>query len=481
VRRTHLVLNRFFSTALAVLLLFLSIGSIPVKAVEDIPGPDICAETYCVINGDTKEIIISRNAEQKMFPASTTKVLTALIVLEQVDDLNQQLTFSETAINIDPSSSTLDPKAKVGETMTVKDALYGMLLQSANECGAMLGEFVAGSEAAFANLMNQKAAELGLVNSHFMNAYGIHDDNHYTCAYDLCLILRAAMQNERYRELNQTVQYTIPATNMSAARTFMVGHCMLNGTFQAEGVIGGKTGSTPQAGRTLVTAVKRGNLYTISSLMKSTTANMYTDEQVLLEYTYDCAYNPAAFVETNDIVKTTSCVYMRYSPTVKGSIFQTVDGDVELLRLGYYGNWSKVKYNDTIVYICSDFLQCESPVTPPETDSTSSSETGSEATTEASSETSSKASDETSTTAQQTATTIASSTETQTIQTQTTQIKNTSEEKTTISSSESEDDVTPGNLLDLLLILIPALIIALLIAIWIILFVQYRKKRHSRR
>ena len=193
----------------------------------ELHGPDIYGETYCVIDGNTGEVLYSKDPEKKMYPASCTKMLTALLVLENVPDLSQTLTFTKSAIDIDPSSSTLEPKAMVGETMTVKDALYGMLLKSANECGAMLGEYVAGSEAAFADMMNAKAAEIGCTNSHFMNAYGIHHDEHYTTAHDLALILRACMQNERYRELNATKSYIIPDTNMCGARAFNIGHAMI--------------------------------------------------------------------------------------------------------------------------------------------------------------------------------------------------------------------------------------------------------------
>ena len=141
----------------ALMLVLLLVPQRTVKAEKGDYGPDICGATYCVIDGNTGDVVLSQNKDVPLYPASTTRVMTALIVLEEVEDLNQMLTFTESAINIDPSSSTLDPKAAVGEQMKVVDALYGMLLKSANECGAMLGEFVAGSEAAFAEKMNKKA------------------------------------------------------------------------------------------------------------------------------------------------------------------------------------------------------------------------------------------------------------------------------------------------------------------------------------
>lgn len=354
-------------------------AEVPAKASEAIGaedyGPDIYAESYCVIDGASGEILMSQHKDDRHFPASTTKVMTALLVLENVEDLSQTLTFTPSAIHIDPSSSTLEPKASIGETMTVKDALYGMLLKSANECGAMLGEFVAGSEAAFADMMNARAAEIGCTNTHFMNAYGIHNDNHYTSAYDLCLILREAMKNPRYRELNGTKEYTIPATNMNSARTFPIGHGMISGTVvcdavPAEDIIGGKTGSTPQAGRTLVTAADHDGLYTISALMKSNTDHFYQDEIVLLEYTYgmhDGTLWPYSWVPTNDTVTASGGVRARYSPSLMSAVYDNIPDGTVLQREAVYMNWSRVNYNGETLYVWSDYLMSSEPEKIPET------------------------------------------------------------------------------------------------------------------
>lgn len=335
-------------------------------------GPDIFAHTYCVINGDTGEVLMSKNKDERMFPASTTKILTALIVLENVEDLSQELTFTHSAVDIDPSSSTLDPKAMEGETMTVKDALYGMLLKSANECGAMLGEFVGGSEEKFAEMMNEKAAEIGAVNSHFMNAYGIHHEEHYTTAYDLCLILKAAMENERYRELNGTKEYTISETNLCTSRTFPIGHQMMNGMFEteSEGVIGGKTGSTPQAGRVLTTATDRDGLYTISVLMGSDTENQYSDEAVLQEFTYGFLKKeiaPVEWVPVGDKVTVTENVRVRYSPSVNAGVAGMLEAGEELERKAVYGDWSMVTYEDRDCCVASQYLNSNEPEKVPET------------------------------------------------------------------------------------------------------------------
>ena len=332
-------------------------------------GPDIYAETYCVLEGNSGAVLLQKDMNKKMYPASTTKILTALLTLENVEDLDQPVTFTHSAVSVDPSSSTLNPKAMEGETMSVRDVLYGMLLKSANECAALLGEFVGGSEADFAAMMNQRAKEIGCLNSHFVNAHGFHNDDHYTTAYDLALILREAMKNPRYRELNATTVYTIPATNMCGDRTFSIGHQMIGGNEKEEGCIGGKTGSTPQAGRTLATAVDRDGLYTISTLMKSTTENFYTDERVLLEYTYGL-YNgtlpPVHFTEVHDTVMAEENVRLRYSPSMNGAIYGTFQAGQTMERVGIYQGWSMLKGQDRMYYSATEYLKSDVPV--PETE-----------------------------------------------------------------------------------------------------------------
>ena len=343
----------------------------PQPDLSELPnyGPDIYAETYCVLEGTSGAVLMQKDMNKKMYPASTTKILTALLTLENVEDLDQPVTFTKSAISVDPTSSTLSPKAMEGETMSVRDVLYGMLLKSANECAAMLGEFVGGSEENFAAMMNTRAEEIGCKNSHFVNAHGFHNDDHYTTAYDLALILREAMMNPRYRELNQTIVYTIPATNMCGERTFNMGHQMIGGSEAEEGCIGGKTGSTPQAGRTLATAVDRDGLYTISTLMKSTIENYYADERVLLEYTYGL-YNgskrPVHFVETNDVVTPNDNVRLRFSPSLNGAISGTFMVGEKMDRVGIYEGWSMLKSDGRMLYAANEYLDSDREV--PETE-----------------------------------------------------------------------------------------------------------------
>ncbi|MBQ6550939.1 MAG: serine hydrolase [Lachnospiraceae bacterium] len=338
---------------------------------EDNYGPDTKGETYCVINGETGEVLLAKNKDRIMYPASCTKIMTCLLTIENVPDLSATMTFTRSAVDIDPSSSTLDPKACEGETMTVLSALYGLMVKSANECGAMLGEYVAGSEAAFAEMMNERARKIGAVNTHFMNAYGIHNDQHYTTAYDLALIMQEAMKNETFRKIAGTAQYTIPATNMNGPRAMRNSHEMITGAFPEEGVLAGKTGSTPQAGRVLVTAAEREDMYAIAVVMGDDKENYYKDTHVLFAFAYDLRADrvrPVEWLPVNDNVTTTANVHIRYSPSTEGGIYTTLNAGTTVHRNGVYEGWSRVIYGGRYGYIATAYLQSDHPELVPSTE-----------------------------------------------------------------------------------------------------------------
>ena len=454
----------------------------PQPDLSELPnyGPDLYAETYCVLEGNSGVVLMQKDMNKKMYPASTTKILTALLTLENVEDLDQPVTFTKSAVSVDPSSSTLSPKAMEGETMSVRDVLYGMLLKSANECAAMLGEFVGGSEENFAAMMNARAAEIGCLNSHFVNAHGFHNDDHYTTAYDLALILREAMMNPRYRELNATTVYTIPATNMCAERTFNMGHQMIGGTEAEEGCIGGKTGSTPQAGRTLATAVDRDGLYTISTLMKSSTENYYADERVLLEFTYGL-YNgtkrPVEFVETNDIVTPIDNVRLRFSPSLNGAVSGTFMVGEKIERVGIYEGWSMLKGEGRMLYAASDYLESDREV--PETEAYDPA-TSDEPVflMEIPKETEPETEPETESSPEETGETEQEESASETESAKEKTEKET--EKTTAFPEPTEAETPPDvSLKDKLIVGIPALLLLALIAVWIAIAVRRRRQKKS--
>ncbi len=335
-------------------------------------GPEIYGEAYCVMDAETGDVICGRDAMGKYYPASITKILTALVVLEETENLYDELEFSAEALApINSSSSTMPPVAKVGERMTVWDALCGLFLSSANECGNALAEYVAGGTPEFAELMNAKAAEIGAVNSHFTNAHGLHNRKHYTNSYDMCLIMREALQNETFRRLASLKTYTIPATNKTGARPLAMGHQMVVGNIPYEGVYAGKTGRTPYAGRTLVTAAEYHGRSVIITLMKSTDQYHYIDAEILLDYVYSVIDGAEEwnFKECGKNVTATANVNLRGKATdlaeVRGSIPK---GDAAVC-LGDYAGWCKVEFKGRIYYAVAEYLEHEEAETQEETTS----------------------------------------------------------------------------------------------------------------
>ena len=261
----------------AMMLLF----AVPAWAEDS--NPDVYSSGYCVMNLDTGEIIFQKNMDERKFPASITKVMTALVVLEHCN-LDETVTFSEAATtNLESGAVALGVSA--GDQLTVEQSLYGLLLKSANEIGNGLAEHVSGSVSAFADLMNAKAKELGCKNTHFANPHGLNNENHKTTPYDMALILRAAVANDTFRKIDTTTSYQFPAIKNAGARTITMGHKMMYKTDSRyyEGIIGGKTGYTSKAGNTLVTAVERDGVRLIAVVMKASGTH-YTDTKAMLDY-----------------------------------------------------------------------------------------------------------------------------------------------------------------------------------------------------
>ena len=246
---------------------------------------DTVAKSSCLIDYNTGTVLYESKAHKKRFPASITKILTALLTIENCD-MNETVTYSKNSLScIRDGAANIG--AKVGEKMSVKDALYGMMLHSGNECATALGEHMFGTEKAFAQKLNERAKQAGAKDSHFVNGNGLHNDKHYVTAYDMAMIMRAALKYPLFRAILGTTQYTIQKNNKRKDR-FMatMRHKMIweGGPEYYKGIIGGKTGFTDQAGNTLVTAAERHGLTLISVVLKSNTANVYKDTRKLFNY-----------------------------------------------------------------------------------------------------------------------------------------------------------------------------------------------------
>lgn len=246
-------------------------------------GPNIEAEAAIVMDITTGTIIYSKNMDKKMYPASITKVMTALLASEYLE-MDAHFVMSESAaFGIEPGSSSI--YGDTDEEFTVEQAMMGLMLESANEMALALGEEVSGSTKKFVELMNERAAQLGCTNTHFNNPNGLPDETHYTTAHDMALITRAAYQNPIARAVMSTGYYEIPPTNKQPETRYLTNHHkMLSGKEYAySGVLGGKTGYTMAAGNTLVTFAKRGNMALVAVVLQSVGGG-YADTAAILDY-----------------------------------------------------------------------------------------------------------------------------------------------------------------------------------------------------
>lgn len=269
------------------LCLALLLGLRPGTALAAPVWPDnisISAEGGILMDADTGAVLYGKNIHVNYFPASITKILTALIIIENcnMDDI---VTFSHNAVyNVEAGSS--NAALDEGDQLTVRDALYAMMLRSANEAANALAEHCAGSMEQFAAMMNAKAVSLGCTESNFTNPSGLNDPNHFTTAYDMALIAKAAFSNEIFVEIDSTLYYDLPVTkNKPEGQRIYPGHKMLkkNMTQYYPGIVGGKTGYTSLAGNTLVTCAERDGMKLVTVILNGHQTH-YTDTKALLDF-----------------------------------------------------------------------------------------------------------------------------------------------------------------------------------------------------
>ena len=249
-----------------ILVLFLShVSTYTYSYNED--NLSVTAESAILMESSTGKILYSKNAEVTKYPASTTKILTAIIVIETCN-LDEHATASNNAVDSIPSGYS-NAKIKVGETLTVDELLQLFLVHSANEAGYILAEHISGSISEFAKLMNEKAREIGCQNTNFTNPSGLHDKNHYSTAYDMCLIARYCMQNIIFRNYVSMPSCTIAPTNQSEERHFDNTNELLNtkSVYYNPNVIGIKTGFTTPAGHCLISGYSSDNIELISVIL----------------------------------------------------------------------------------------------------------------------------------------------------------------------------------------------------------------------
>lgn len=249
-------------------------------------APEIMAEAAILYESSTGTILYEKNAKERMYPASTTKLMTSLLAVEQ-SPLSDIVEMSHDAISsVGWDSSRIG--MITGERITMEDALYAVLLASANEVTYAVAEHVGGSAKNFVKMMNERAKDLGLVNTHFENMHGLHDENHYTCAYDLARIMNKCIEYTTFCRISHNHYYEVPATNLCESRVIAQTHQILRKKIAYDGVFAGKTGHTDEAGQCLVTACERDGLTLICVVMKEAAqADCYTDTIALFDYGYE--------------------------------------------------------------------------------------------------------------------------------------------------------------------------------------------------
>lgn len=257
------------------------------NAVDGWPqGPAVTAKSAILLDASTGTVLYAKDIHEKMYPASTTKLLTCLIAAENLD-LSDTITFSESAIAAVPADGS-NIGMSVGETITVEEALYGLMVGSANEVANALAEKVSGSIDAFVQKMNERAAELGCTESHFVNTNGLYDDNHYTSAHDLGRIALAFFDNEVCRKVGNCATYHFQATDTQPDDfTLTNKHELITGATSYTGIIGGKTGYTSQSHENLVTGCEQGDRRLICVVMREDSPAQFEDTVTLFNYGYE--------------------------------------------------------------------------------------------------------------------------------------------------------------------------------------------------
>ena len=285
--------NRWKKAACLILTIIsvVCLGKVDVKAADYWPdAPETLSPGVILMEESTGTILYEKNSDEAHYPASITKIMTTLLALEN-GNLSDMVTFSDDAINNTEGSGIA---RDYGEQMTLEQCLYGVMLESANECAYAVAEHVGGTVENFVDMMNAKAKELGCTNTHFANPHGLQDENHYTTAHDMALIAQAAYQNETFRIIIGTKMYTIPPTNKHAEETVLRNHHDMLCTYHNANrkylypyCVGGKTGYTATANSTLVTYAEKDGMTLICVVMNTQSPNQFIDTVNLFDYAFD--------------------------------------------------------------------------------------------------------------------------------------------------------------------------------------------------
>lgn len=269
-------------------------------------APPVTAPSAILIDAKTGKVLYEKNADDRHYPASTTKVMTGLLAVEhgKMDDI---VTIGKNPPLIEKGSSQI--YLITGEQLTMEQLLHALMLESANDAAVAIAEHISGSVEEFTKLMNSKAKELGATNTNFVNPNGLHNDNHYTTARDLAMIAKYAMTLDKFRSVVKEVKYTIPKTNKQDERNYITNSNKLiwktYDKFRYEYATGIKTGYTVKANQCLVGGAKKGDLELISVVMSAEGQNVYSDTVALFEYGF-ANYQNVEVLKKDQVVTTVS-------------------------------------------------------------------------------------------------------------------------------------------------------------------------------
>lgn len=342
--------GRFFAALGMTVLVALALALAPVAALADeswaaYTQPEVSAPAAILVERSTGKVLYEKSADEQRAPASTTKIMTALVVLENAD-LDASVTIESSdleALSWDSSRAGL----QVGETYTVRDLLACLLLPRGNDAAYALARYAAGSTEAFAELMNAKAAELGCTNSHFVNPSGLPADGHYSSARDLATIMAAALDYQEFVEIAGSASWDLPATELQSARTLTNTNALLDSTSTAyvEAAYAGKTGYTSDAGRCVVAAATQDTMDVVCVVLGADNvadANgvypSFTCAKTLLEWGLS-AWQTIDLVSAGQVVGTVDVRLSKDGETVDavsdGALTATVPAEVTTANITY--------------------------------------------------------------------------------------------------------------------------------------------------
>lgn len=303
------------------------------------------AKGMCVIEKDSGRVLYSKNKDEKLPMASTTKIMTLITALQNYDNLDQYIQVDDLAVGVEGTSIYL----RKDETIKVRDLMYGLMLRSGNDSAVALACHIGGSVDGFTKLMNELAVKIGAKNSHFTNPHGLDDKEHYTTAYDLALITAYALNNPIFKDIVSTKNYVIPETNMSETRYLTNKNKLLS---RLDGCVGVKTGFTSKAGRCLVSACERDDMTTVCVVLNC--GPMFEESESFLNASFN-EYKNTLIIDKNKEIQNESIINnvgdKLYLYANENFYYPLKDNEKDKIKVKYTINKTSANENEEVGFI----------------------------------------------------------------------------------------------------------------------------------